>query len=124
MIEQIKKDLRVQVEVIQDRGYSMDKAIWGEEGVLLSGAEALALLEYIESLEVTEVPFDKVKLHRTYRMNNGDQITITMYDPHEFYCFGGYVDGELYFFTKTGKWSRWAESVNDLKAEIQKPDKS
>jgi len=114
MIDEIKKDLRAQVE----RGRS--ETSWGN-GVHLSGAEALALLEYIESLEVAEIPFDEVKLHKTYRMRNGDMITITIYDPHEFYCFGGYVDGELDCFTKTGAWRRHHESQNDLVAEIKNP---
>ena len=124
MIEQIKKDLRARIQFIQDYGDPMDSVSWEyEEGVLLSGAEALALLEYIEGLEVTEVPFDEVRLHGTYRMNNGDMITITMYDPNEFYCFGGFVDGELYTFSSTGRWSRHlvSESEYSLKAEIQKP---
>ncbi len=108
MIEQIKKDLRAQVEKIQET-----------ERVVLSGSHTLALLEYIESLEVKEVPFYEVRLHGTYRMNNGDQVTITDYYPHDFYCFGGYVDGEFYTFTKKGAWSRHHESGHDLVAEIQ-----
>jgi len=52
MIEEIKKDLRAQVEDIQENGRSMNEWSWGGmKGVLLSGAEALALLEYIEGLE-------------------------------------------------------------------------
>lgn len=119
MIDEIKKDLRAQVEEIQKNGKSMDEWSWGSmKGVLLSGADALALLEYIESLEVTEVPFDEVHLHGTYRMNNGDIITITDFDPNEFYCFGGYVDGEYFTFTRSGAWSRWNESQYSLKTEI------
>ena len=125
MIDEIKKDLRAQVEEIQETGKSIDEWSWGSmKGVLISGRDALALLEYIDSLEVTEVPFDEVKLHGTYRMNNGDMITITDYDPNEFYCFGGFVDGELYTFSSTGRWSRHSESGYSLKAEIQNPDKT
>ena len=124
MIEQIKKDLRARIQFIQDYGDPMDSVSWSyEEGVLLSGAEALALLEYIESLEVKESSFNEVELHKTYRMKNGDQITITSYDPHEFYCFGGYVDDEFYTFAKNGAWSRHHESQHDLVAEIKNPDK-
>ena len=122
MIDEIKKDLRTQVEAIQEDNMPMGISC-GEFGVRLSGSHALALLEYIESLEVKESSFNEVELHKTYRMKNGDQITITSYDPHEFYCFGGYVDDEFYTFAKNGAWSRHHESQHDLVAEIKNPDK-
>lgn len=118
MIDEIKKDLRAQIDVIQDSGYPMDRKSWvPQDGVLLSGVGALALLEYIESF--AGVSFDEVKLHGIYQMRNGDVITITMYDPHDFHCFGGYVDGEAHFFTKEGRRSSWYETQNDLVAEIK-----
>jgi len=118
-IEETKSYLRYRICDPVD-AYGNERPMDEGRKLYLTGDEIVALLEYIESLEVKEVPFDEVRLHGTYRMRNGDVIAITMYDPNEFYCFGGYVDGEPYFFTKTGMWSRCAESGYDLVAEIQK----